>query len=104
MNRLEYMITRRTFLCSAAVMGAATALTPLFAQAESEVGAAAGASGGQPLPTNEPSTSGHYRPPYRFGLGGVAIGTGFNPTACRLAGRPEALDIEPAAAKNRCRP
>jgi D-threo-aldose 1-dehydrogenase len=76
------MTTRRTFL-SAAVMGTAAAFTPLFAQGQSTSGAAAtgaGPSGGRPLPTNERSTSGRYRPPYRFGMGGVAIGNGFKPT------------------------
>jgi hypothetical protein len=76
------MTTRRAFL-SAAVMGTAAAFTPLFAQGQSVAGAAtAGAaiSGGRPLPTNTPSTSGHYRPPYRVGLGGVPIGNGFKPT------------------------
>jgi hypothetical protein len=76
------MTTRRTFL-SAAAMGTAAAFTPLFAQGQSASGAAAagaGASGGRPLPTNEPSTSGHYRPPHRVGMGGVPIGNGFKPT------------------------
>src|SRR5918996_2902666 len=62
---------------------AAAAFTPLFAQGQSASGAAAanaGASGVQSSPTNAPSTTGHYRPPYRVGVGGVAIGNGFKPT------------------------
>jgi D-threo-aldose 1-dehydrogenase len=76
------MITRRTFLSSA--MSLAAAAAPLFFGAESVSGAPTGSStarlGRGLLAANMPSTNGHYRPPYRFGLGGVATGTGFNPT------------------------
>lgn len=58
------MPTRRDFLATAAAAAAATSFLP----------AAAG-----PLPTNDPAAEEHYRPPHRFGLGGVAIGTGFAP-------------------------
>jgi len=64
-------------------MGTAAAFTPLFEQGHSTSDAAAavtGALGGRPWPTNTPSTSGHYRPPYRIGMGGVPIGNGFKPT------------------------
>lgn len=59
----------------------------LFA-AESEIGSVMPTKGqvtDKPLPTNEPSKSGHYRPPFRFGLGGVAIGNGFAPVADEAA-------------------
>jgi D-threo-aldose 1-dehydrogenase len=70
------MTARRTFLSAAA------AFTPLFAQGQSASGAAAveaGASGRRALPTNAPSTSGHYRPPHCIGMGGVPLGNGFKP-------------------------
>jgi D-threo-aldose 1-dehydrogenase len=75
------MITRRTFLSSA--MSVAAAAAPLFFRTDTVSGASTGNRTdalGSALAANELSTSGHYRPPYRFGLGGVAIGTGFNPT------------------------
>jgi D-threo-aldose 1-dehydrogenase len=81
--REHVMATRRTFLSAAAMGAAAAAFTPLFARGQSASGAAAagaGASGGRPLPTNAPSTGGHYRPPHRVGMGGVPIGNGFKPT------------------------
>lgn len=51
------MTTRRNFLTAAALATAAAATPKLFAAPE--------------------KTSGRYRPPVRFGLGGVAIGNGF---------------------------
>ncbi|WP_050024686.1 aldo/keto reductase [Verrucomicrobium sp. BvORR034] len=52
--------TRRSFLATAA-LSAAAAAAPALSQTSSE-------------------TRAHYRPPHRFGLGGVAIGNGFKPT------------------------
>lgn len=70
------MFTRRHFLATSAVAASATALGPHLA------GAGQGTSA---LPTNPPSDSGHYRPSGRFGLGGVAIGTGFAPVTAEQA-------------------
>jgi uncharacterized protein (TIGR02118 family) len=65
--------TRRTLVTAAAMGTAVAALRPLLAQAQPRSSAAS-------LPTSTPSTNGHYRPPFRFGLGGVALGNGFHPT------------------------
>lgn len=77
-HNFRELTTRRRFLSAAAMGTAATALAPLFAQSESVSGAAS--TSARPLPTNKTSTGGHHRPPYRLGLGGVAIGNGFKPT------------------------
>lgn len=71
------MPTRREFLSAAAVTAATTTAGPLTAHAQQD-GPSPVPVGGA-LPMNAPSDTGHYRPPYRFGLGGVAIGTGFAP-------------------------
>ncbi|MCD9030386.1 aldo/keto reductase [Luteimonas sp. Y-2-2-4F] len=75
------MLPRRRFLSQAALGTAAIAAAPLFAQQ---------AAPGSVLPTRgEPSRDpsgapqargGRYRPPFRLGLGGVAIGNGFAPS------------------------
>lgn len=75
------MPTRRNFLSTAAVAAAATTLGAPSAVGE-EANAAIGPAGGA-LPMNESSGSGHYRPPFRIGLGGVAIGTAFAPLTGR---------------------
>lgn len=73
------MPTRREFLSAAAAGAAASSLTPLAtvhrAQAQSAERVARPVGGA--LPRNKPGDHRHYRPPHRFGLGGVAIGTGF---------------------------
>ena len=69
------MPTRREFFSAAA----ATAATAAAAQGQSAGDASAPLVVGGALPTNAPSENGHYRPRYRFGLGGVAIGTAFAP-------------------------
>lgn len=74
------MPTRRTFLSTAAMGTAAAVFMPILANAQREPAADLDSSSGQPLPTNEPSTNGHYRPPYRVGMGGVPLGNGFKPT------------------------
>jgi D-threo-aldose 1-dehydrogenase len=74
--------TRRTFLSATVAGTAALAARPLLAQSP-DVGSVVPTKGkltGKPLPTNAPATGGHYRPPYRVGLGGVPIGNGFAPT------------------------
>ncbi|WP_164101854.1 aldo/keto reductase [Candidatus Laterigemmans baculatus] len=80
------MPTRRTFLSTAAFAAAASTLgTPASgapAAADEEANRAIGPAGGA-LPMNESSDSGHYRPPFRIGLGGVAIGTAFAPLTGR---------------------
>jgi D-threo-aldose 1-dehydrogenase len=67
------MHSRREFLATAALTLSATSL----AKAQQSNDQTTGVAGA--LPTNAGSKSGHYRPPYRFGLGGVAIGTAFAP-------------------------
>ncbi|HEY5791758.1 MAG TPA: aldo/keto reductase [Chthoniobacterales bacterium] len=78
--------TRRRFLSTAAMSAAAAAAAPLLSQAAAAGGLSAAAPSDQGLPTNPPSPTGHYRPPYRFGLGGVAIGNGFRPATDAEAG------------------
>lgn len=69
------MPSRREFLSTAALAAAASTFsrTTRAQQPAPLVGGA--------LPMNESDNSAHYRPPYRFGLGGVAIGTGFAPVS-----------------------
>ena len=76
--REHAMTTRRQLLSAAAMGAAAAAIAPRFARAQSGSGASGGPE--RPLPVNAPSTKGRYRPPFRFGLGGVAIGNAFRPT------------------------
>jgi D-threo-aldose 1-dehydrogenase len=52
------MITRRNFIASAAMTTIATTTIPAFSE------------------TREKSSAKHYRPPTRFGMGGVALGNG----------------------------
>lgn len=73
------MPTRREFLsAAAAATAAAGAAGSPVAHGQQPGGGSSPLVGGA-LPTNAPSKNGHYRPPYRFGLGGVAIGTAFAP-------------------------
>ena len=72
------MPTRRYFLTATAATTTATTLTRL-ATGSDRAGRAAEPLVGGALPMNAPAPQGHYRPPYRVGLGGVAIGTGFAP-------------------------
>jgi len=72
------MLTRREFLPLAAGSTLLTASTLLAADAgPGSVMPTIGKVTDNPLPTNGVVTSGHYVPPYRFGLGGVAAGNGF---------------------------
>jgi len=72
------MHTRRDVLTAAAATAALAAWSPLAAYAQPQ-GHSPSPQGG-PLPMNPPAKSGgRFRPPGRFGLGGVAIGTGFAP-------------------------
>ncbi len=71
------MHTRRDFLIAAAATTVAAACSPSRATgAQRDDGPSTGA-----LPMNPPTKTGHYHPPHRLGLGGVAIGTGFAPLA-----------------------
>lgn len=71
------MKTRRAFLSTAA-LGSASATLMGLAVAETAPGA--GASETAPRPKPRGKSGEKYRPPARFGLGGVAIGNGFQPT------------------------
>jgi len=62
------MTTRRDFLSSAALAGAAVAVSPMISSAAME---------------KKPVS--HYRPPANFGMGGVALGNGFFVTSDELA-------------------
>lgn len=76
------MIDRRTFLSTTAVGTTMLATSRLFAQPGQPVGAVMPTKGtvrNRQLPTNAAHQGGKYRPLYRFGLGGVAIGNGFAP-------------------------
>lgn len=73
------MPSRRQFFSAAAVTAAATASGGLVASDQQPNDASAPRPAGGALPMNAPSETGHYLPPFRFGLGGVAIGTGFAP-------------------------
>lgn len=80
------MIDRRTFLSTTAVGTTMLATSHLLGQpgGGQPVGAVMptkGTIGNKPLPTNAPNPGGKYRPPYRLGLGGVAIGNGFAPVS-----------------------
>lgn len=71
--------SRRRFLSTAAMGVAAATLPRLGAQTvvsprPHDVSAA-------PVPLATTRRGGHYRPPHRVGLGGVAIGNGFRPTS-----------------------
>ncbi len=59
------MTTRRNFITAATLTGAAALSSQLFAA---------------PSTANDQKSGGHYRPPVRFGLGGVALGNGFKVT------------------------
>jgi D-threo-aldose 1-dehydrogenase len=73
--------TRRNFISGAAMSAAAAAAAPRLWHAQAaESDAPSVAPLDQELPTNAPSTTGHYRAPYRLGLGGVAVGSAFKPT------------------------
>ena len=74
------MSTRRAFLTAAATAAAALAMTSASDLARAAEAAPAASERGGKLPGNPPAKPGqHYRPPHRFGLGGVAIGTAFAP-------------------------
>jgi D-threo-aldose 1-dehydrogenase len=79
--------TRRTFLSTMATGTAVLASTSLFASAPGpgSVMPTKGKPSGEPLPTNTSTNGGRYRPKYRFGLGGVAIGNAFEPTTDEAA-------------------
>lgn len=79
-NDSKHVVSRRNFLSAAAMSAAAVAAAPLLSRAQVVSNRAADISDEFPLPTNGTSASGHYRPPYRFGLGGVPIGNAFKPT------------------------
>jgi len=75
--------SRRLFLSS---VGAGTTAMVAGSLTAAEPGAGAvmkteGPTAKRPLPKNQNNQQGHYRPPTRFGLGGVAIGNGFAPTS-----------------------
>lgn len=72
--------TRRTFLSATAIGAASAVLTEQFTHGQPVPNAAPDPSGAQPLPTNASATSGHYRPRYRVGMGGVPSGNAFKPT------------------------
>lgn len=75
-------LSRRTFLSTLSAGTAAMAAGSLMAQ-DAPVGAVMPTEGkttDRPLPKNENSTEGKYRPTSRFGMGGVALGNGFAPT------------------------
>ncbi len=78
--------SRRSFLSTVAAGTAVLASNSLFAQSPGpgSVMATEGKPTGKPLPTNAPGGK-HYQPPYRFGLGGVAIGNGFEPVSDETA-------------------
>lgn len=76
-------VTRRDFMATSALGLAALGSGRLFAQSAQEPGAlmpTKGKPSGRPLPTNPPNPFARYRLPYRFGLGGVALGNGFAET------------------------
>ncbi len=74
------MNSRRDFLAAAAAMtAAATTMSPLAHAQQQDESSFSPRPARDTLPMNAPSKGGHYRPPQRFGLGGVAIGTGFAP-------------------------
>ncbi len=75
------MTSRRSFLSSAVLSGAAMVSSGLFAQeqAKNSLMPTRGKVQDRPLPANPPVAN-KYRLPHRFGLGGVAIGNGFAPT------------------------
>ncbi|WP_043689641.1 aldo/keto reductase [Luteimonas huabeiensis] len=75
------MLPRRRFLSQAALGTAAIAAAPLFAQpsAPGSVLPTRGRLSREPAQAMRPR-DGRYRPPFRLGLGGVAIGNGFAPT------------------------
>lgn len=81
------MITRREFLSTVAAGAAATTLQPSGARAQTSESVTAPGPVGGALPKNDPSGHEHYRPRYRFGLGGVAIGTGFEKLTARQSDR-----------------
>jgi D-threo-aldose 1-dehydrogenase len=72
------MQTRRDFIATAVATLTASQLGAAAVRAEQSPCEASHVASGA-LPRNEPSTNGHYCPPYRFGLGSVAIGTAFEP-------------------------
>jgi D-threo-aldose 1-dehydrogenase len=73
---------RRTFLSATAAGAAALVTGRLLAQSQGagSLMATQGKPTARALPTNAPSASGRYRPPYRVGIGGVPMGNGFAPT------------------------
>lgn len=72
------MRTRRQILAAGAAGVAALACNTLGAAAQQDGGTSPSQSEAA-APATAGSSGGHYRPPHRFGLGGVAIGTGFAP-------------------------
>lgn len=78
--------TRRTFLSTVAAGTAAMASHSLLAGTDGPgtVMPTLGESTGKPLPINEAAGT-HYKPPQRFGLGGVAIASAFEPNPDEVA-------------------
>ena len=80
------MRTRRDFLSAAAITAAAATCHPLTARAQQDSEPSSPRPADGALPINPAASDReHYRPPYRFGLGGVAIGTGFAPLTAEQA-------------------
>ncbi|BBO35955.1 aldo/keto reductase [Lacipirellula parvula] len=73
------MLSRRHFMSTAAAGTTFLAAADLLASGEGSVMPTKGKLIEGPLPTNKES-GGKYRPPYRVGVGCVAIGNGFAPT------------------------
>ncbi len=75
--------SRRRFLSSVGAGTTAMVAGSLMAQQPNagKVMPTEGPSSDRPLPKNETSQQSRYRPAHRFGLGGVAIGSGFAPTS-----------------------
>jgi D-threo-aldose 1-dehydrogenase len=72
--------TRRSFISTAAMGAVAAATAPWLSQTVATDTSSEAVPSDHDLPTDAPSTN-HYRPSYRFGLGGVALGNGFRPTS-----------------------
>ncbi len=82
-------LSRRTFLSTLGAGSVVMAAGSLLAETP-DIGAVMptkGPTSDRPLPKNESSDSRHYRPPYRFGFGGVAIGNAFAPVTDEEARR-----------------
>ncbi|MFP2956339.1 aldo/keto reductase [Myxococcus sp. 1LA] len=74
------MTERRQFLSAVAAGAAAMVASPLLSGCAAHVGRAPASPAALPLNSSE-STGRHYRPRYRFGLGGVPLAGAFKPTS-----------------------